>query len=63
MKHVQGLTRISSSPKPASSMPFTKVCLMSGGSLEDEGNTCAFNSEASRSLFELLAGIKGVPYS
>lgn len=63
MKHVYGLTKISSVPKPAASAPFAKVCLMSGGSLEDGGDTCVFNSEASRSLFELLAGIKGVPYS
>ena len=62
MKHLQRVSSIRQ-PQVASSAPFSKVCLISGGQLEDGGDTCALSSESSRNLFEILASIKGVPYS
>lgn len=62
MRHLKNLT-IEETPRLAASFPFAKTCLMSGGSLTNGGDTCNLGSEASNSIFELLASIKGVPYT
>ena len=64
MKHLKNVTKpqVRNIPKSAS-LPFAKCCLMSGGRLEDGGEYCRFSSDASRGLFELLATVKGVPYT
>jgi hypothetical protein len=65
MKHLRSTSKITCRTIPMtaeSNLPFVKCCLMSGGTLDEGGEVCHTASEASQSLFEFFAAIKGVSY-